>query len=242
MQIGEHVRAARKRAGLSQEALARQADMSVSAITTIELGTRADPHYSSLRKIADALDVSVAELVGEQVPAGKAERAVDEGTGRRDITLLDDLSIVEWLRERGIVWGTMTDAGFVERVRGLDPHEVDEEGMPAAVMQVGRDLTREQDAALDLLWSPKKYRSLGERLAVMAYLPAAEQKQRRYDQLRRLRKELRGRYLRRAVALRSYAELLAAQRRGIDETPSLEPVTAATAPEELWDLAWNEAA
>ena len=72
MEIGEHVRAARKRAGLSQEALARRADMSLSAITTIELGTRADPHYSSLRKIASALGVSVGELAGETTP-GKAQ-------------------------------------------------------------------------------------------------------------------------------------------------------------------------
>jgi len=75
MQIGEHVRAARKRAGLSQEALARRADMSLSAITTIELGTRADPHYSSLSKIAGALGLSVGELVGEPSPLASSPSA-----------------------------------------------------------------------------------------------------------------------------------------------------------------------
>ncbi len=68
--IGERIRTARKRAGLSQEAVARRADMSVKGMGDIERGDIPDPHISSLRKIADALGVPVGELLGESVPLG----------------------------------------------------------------------------------------------------------------------------------------------------------------------------
>lgn len=63
MDIGSRIRNARKAAGLSQEELARRAGMSVKGMSYIERGHIEDPHYSSLAKIAGALDVSVGELV-----------------------------------------------------------------------------------------------------------------------------------------------------------------------------------
>ena len=68
MDIGSRVRDARKAKGLSQEGLARRVGMSLSAINQLERGISTDPHYSTLSGIADALGMSVAELVGEPVP------------------------------------------------------------------------------------------------------------------------------------------------------------------------------
>jgi transcriptional regulator with XRE-family HTH domain len=73
--IGKMVRAARKRAGLSQEALARRADMSTSAVTQIELGTRNDPQYSSLLKLSTALGLTVSDLLEETSPLASAPSA-----------------------------------------------------------------------------------------------------------------------------------------------------------------------
>jgi transcriptional regulator with XRE-family HTH domain len=73
MEIGSRIRAARKTAGLSQEELARRAGMSLKGMSYIERGHIEDPHYSSLSKIADALGVSVGELLEDpHVPKAPA--------------------------------------------------------------------------------------------------------------------------------------------------------------------------
>jgi len=56
----------RKAAGVSQEAVARQTGITLKAFGELERGEVQDPHYSTLRDIANALDTSVAELVGEK--------------------------------------------------------------------------------------------------------------------------------------------------------------------------------
>src|SRR5580765_8167247 len=61
--IARWLRAARKRRGWSRETLAHYAGISGAAIAQIESGRRADPRVSSLVRLADALDVSVDELV-----------------------------------------------------------------------------------------------------------------------------------------------------------------------------------
>ncbi len=75
MTIGETVRAERKRLGLTQEALARRADMSKSGVQMIEHGQRTDLPYSSLKKLSGALGLTIGELVGEPVPLAPAPSA-----------------------------------------------------------------------------------------------------------------------------------------------------------------------
>lgn len=72
MEIGRNVRSKRRDLGLSQEAVARRADISLNVVGRIETGVITDPHYSTLSSIAEALGVSVAELMEEAAPAGKA--------------------------------------------------------------------------------------------------------------------------------------------------------------------------
>ena len=62
--IAENVKKYRKKLGLSQDALARKADITYSSLLKIENGN--DPRVSSLIKIADALNVSLDELVGRK--------------------------------------------------------------------------------------------------------------------------------------------------------------------------------
>ena len=71
MDIAGRVRTARRRAQLSQEGLARLAGTSVGAVRMIEQRERTDPHYSTLEKLAGALEMSVAELVEGQADRGK---------------------------------------------------------------------------------------------------------------------------------------------------------------------------
>ena len=73
MDIGARVKSKRKRAQLSQEALARRAGLSLNAIAQLEQGGRTDPHYSTLNKIANGLGISVSEILEEPALAGKAQ-------------------------------------------------------------------------------------------------------------------------------------------------------------------------
>jgi transcriptional regulator with XRE-family HTH domain len=65
MDLGSRIRAARRAAGLSQEELARRADMSLKGMGDIERGVVPDPHYSSLSKIASGLGIPIGELLEE---------------------------------------------------------------------------------------------------------------------------------------------------------------------------------
>ncbi len=61
--IAEKVRKARKKAGLSQDKLARKADVAYNTVVKIESGENKNPTIETLRSIAKALDVSVNELI-----------------------------------------------------------------------------------------------------------------------------------------------------------------------------------
>ena len=61
----EEIRKVRKKRGLSQEQLAKNSGLSRYSIINFETGRR-DPRVKDLRKIANALNVSVAELISDK--------------------------------------------------------------------------------------------------------------------------------------------------------------------------------
>jgi transcriptional regulator with XRE-family HTH domain len=72
MPIGDQVKRLRAAAGLTQQALAIRAEMSISAVVHIESGRIPNPRLETLRKLAKALDVSLDELAGDE-DSGEAE-------------------------------------------------------------------------------------------------------------------------------------------------------------------------
>jgi transcriptional regulator with XRE-family HTH domain len=62
--IGDRLKTLRVRRALTQQELADRAGVSSNALNRIELN-KAEPHMSTLRKLAKALDVAPSELVGE---------------------------------------------------------------------------------------------------------------------------------------------------------------------------------
>jgi len=62
--IGDRLRTLRIRRALTQQELAEKAGISKNALNRIEL-SKAEPHMSTLRRLAQALNVDPAELVGE---------------------------------------------------------------------------------------------------------------------------------------------------------------------------------
>ncbi|MDE6880201.1 MAG: helix-turn-helix domain-containing protein [Oscillospiraceae bacterium] len=63
MDIGMHIKAARRNAGLTQEQLAKKCNLATITIRQYELGKR-EPKMEQLSSLADALNVHVLELLG----------------------------------------------------------------------------------------------------------------------------------------------------------------------------------
>jgi len=61
--ITKNLRKLREAKGLSQEKLARLADVANNTIVKIEAGKNQNPTLETLRKVAKALNVSVDELI-----------------------------------------------------------------------------------------------------------------------------------------------------------------------------------
>jgi len=93
--LGERIRTLRKVRNLSQEALARRADVSLNLVGKLELGMVTNPHYSTLAGLARALGVTVEELVEEPVLAGKAE-APPETRRLPEWATTSDLNVLSW--------------------------------------------------------------------------------------------------------------------------------------------------
>lgn len=62
--LAQNIRKLRLKKGLSQEKLARLADISNATLIKIESGVAKEPTITTVTKIADALEVSIDELVG----------------------------------------------------------------------------------------------------------------------------------------------------------------------------------
>ena len=61
--LAENIRRFRKKKGLSQEKLARLADISNNTLVKIEMGMAKEPTITTVVKIAKALNVSIDKLV-----------------------------------------------------------------------------------------------------------------------------------------------------------------------------------
>lgn len=66
MTVGEHIKAARKAAGLSQVQLADLSGISINSIISLEQNKHG-PSVTTAELLADALEISIDELVGHEV-------------------------------------------------------------------------------------------------------------------------------------------------------------------------------
>ncbi len=61
--IGDNVQKFRKKKGLTQDGLARKADIPYTTLTKLESNVVKKPSVQTIAKIAKALDVSIEELI-----------------------------------------------------------------------------------------------------------------------------------------------------------------------------------
>ncbi len=152
MDLGGRVRAKRRELKLSQDALARRADVSLSLINQMERGLITDPHYSTLRRLASALDMSVSELVEEeptQAPLAQAppETAVvveEEVEGRRSLEDLEPM-FEAVLRDRDELLDALR-SDLLQEALGDISSELEYTRDPAYRMMLSKMLDRALDA------------------------------------------------------------------------------------------------
>jgi len=63
--IARNIKKYRDKLGISQDKLSKMADVTLHTIAKIETGSTPDPRVETLRKIADALGVSVDDLISK---------------------------------------------------------------------------------------------------------------------------------------------------------------------------------
>lgn len=64
--ISINIRKFREKSGMTQEQLARKADISYNTLVKLESGAVTNPRMDNLMKLADALDVSMDQLAGRK--------------------------------------------------------------------------------------------------------------------------------------------------------------------------------
>ncbi len=65
VKLAEKIKKRREKIGLTQETLARKANISYNTIIKLETGGIKDPRISTPSKVAKALEVSVDDLINE---------------------------------------------------------------------------------------------------------------------------------------------------------------------------------
>jgi transcriptional regulator with XRE-family HTH domain len=117
--IGERIAAARERAGMNRNQLARALGTSWQHVDHWEKG-RTRPTVESVRRLAELLEVSVDYLLGlEEVPAERStlERFLSE-LAPRDLTPQEE----QWLRDAPLDDAQATPEdylGLLDRLRGV---------------------------------------------------------------------------------------------------------------------------
>lgn len=156
--IGERIRHFRGNA-VSQRELAEQSDVSVSMIRQIEQGKK-NPSVPTLQKIARALDVDMAELVGTRfgIPSGDPDAGVV--AIRRALTPVDDLldgigadipvSLPEAVRTVNYAWGAYWN-GRYELLSGILPPGIAQVRATAHAAQ-GVDTAPANEQLARLMW------------------------------------------------------------------------------------------
>lgn len=61
--IGENIKKYRLKLGMSQDALSKKANLAFHTIAKIESGATLDPRIETVKSMADALDVSLDDLM-----------------------------------------------------------------------------------------------------------------------------------------------------------------------------------
>jgi len=119
--LAAHLRQLRLRAGLTQEALAEKAGVSVATIGAIEEGQRRRPYPSTLRALADSLELSTADRAALLAPTAlTADDAEDDVSRALRVSLpVPPSALIGREQEIGVARGLLLPPAKTRAVRLL---------------------------------------------------------------------------------------------------------------------------
>jgi len=106
--LGDRIKRYRKELGMSQADLARKAKVSAPYISELESGQGKRPSGEILLRLADALEVTIAELLGQDIRPGDGDPPVP------------DPSLLDFAKERKLAKSDVTMLASI-RFRGEPP-------------------------------------------------------------------------------------------------------------------------
>ena len=191
----QEVRQLRQERGWNQTELAFRSRLAPSVISQIENGKR-DPSAGTLKKLAKALEVEVADLF----PKAQSPLPLEEES------LMAQPRVQAWLRERGARLALTSEEEFSELVLGMDL-EVDEDGYPKGIERLVGALWEEEDKVIGALM--REFTHGGELFPLTEKGPnLVERAFRRHKEVTRLKRELRRAYGSRQLGLTNYSRRL----------------------------------
>jgi transcriptional regulator with XRE-family HTH domain len=144
--VGEAVRFYRKLAGITQEELARRAEIAPTSVVRLETGEVRQPRYGTLMKLAEALQVNPADFVRFVSDVGKP--AVLGDAYREPFTAVFERDGEWWI-------------GYVEELPGANAQgeslQECRESLREAVslvLETNRELTRREFEGRDVVREP----------------------------------------------------------------------------------------
>jgi transcriptional regulator with XRE-family HTH domain len=144
--IGEAIRYFRRRAGFTQEELARRAEIAPTSVVRLETGEVRQPRYGTLMKLAGALQVNPAEFV--RVVSGFEKPAALGDAYREPFTAVFERDGEWWI-------------GYVEELPGANAQgeslQECRESLREAVslvLETNRELTRREFEGRDVVREP----------------------------------------------------------------------------------------
>jgi transcriptional regulator with XRE-family HTH domain len=144
--IGEAIRFYRRRAGITQEELARRAEIAPTSVVRLETGEVRQPRYGTLMKLAGALQVNPAEFVRFVSDVGKPAALGD--AYREPFTAVFERDGEWWI-------------GYVEELPGANAQgeslQECRESLREAVslvLETNRELTRREFEGRDVVREP----------------------------------------------------------------------------------------
>lgn len=203
------LRQIREQAGYSQPELAERSGVGQGAISDIERGKR-KPQGRTLRKLAGALSVEVADLLGTDFSRAESNSSPkpSDGDERWPPTFR------EWLQDQSALRILMTDAEVIENFERLASGS-DRQAIPNRFEQETRKTFEEESSVEDAL--RKEWQQGGDLLARPEEGPGVVQKAfARHKEYSRLRREVMRSYSRYYRALEAFSRSLYHEGRATD--------------------------
>lgn len=116
--LGDRIRGYRGTAGVTQAELARQAGVSKAYLSELEGNAGRRPSADVLLRIAEALGVTIADLLGKtvkpgeptEIPSGLAEFATERGLSPDEVRMLATIRLREGTPRTKERWAFIYDA------------------------------------------------------------------------------------------------------------------------------------